>query len=519
LKIKRYNKIYSFLLAIFFISAGLFLFTHTTLAVEEGKSSLQQLADMMSDPIAAILGIILKLTGIFLAMAIALLDWTIDSTSLNAMLTAEAIRETWGLVRDILNMFIIMILLFSAFATVFQYSKYNYKSILMWLVIMTLLVNFSYPITLFVIDFSNSLMYTILQYTFKSAPSFSMITAAGGPFAEITKYIDYTSGRNDKSELLMMIIFIFILAMTILAIAIILLIRTIALAIIIVLSPIGFIGKIVNKDGGWWDHLFKYAMAGPLIAFTLLLSVKLMSASITATKTLNGTAMHIDGTGFIIPIVILWMGIAMAIKGIDGSGAVLGKAQGLAKALPKGAWKATGIPGGVKKGWENSRKSGKLFGKKIPLLKDGREDRETGIGGFIKDGTKGFAKAKEAKKQKEFNEKVKEEQENHNAIDTATLVNNTAGIKRTVTASNALEIAGQYRQLISDPVKKDEHDATLKLQVMSDTTHQTAMGAFTGTPELIAAQKEAYVKQQVAKEWGLLRTQFNAAQNMYKTAP
>jgi hypothetical protein len=448
LKIKRHNKIYPLLLVLLLVSAGFLLSTHIAFAAD---GTWGKLGAFLAHPFNGILAIILKFEGILLAIAIKLLDVMTDSGFVTTMLKDPAILTTWGLVRDLLNMFIIMILLFSAFATVFQYSKYNYKSILMWLVIMTLLVNFSYPITLFIIDFSNSLMYTTLQYTFKDSPSVSMMTTPGSPFAGITNYIKTVDGDSDISTMLMLMIFIFIVAITILAIGIILLIRTIALAILLILSPIGFIGKIVNKDGGWWDHLFKYAMAGPIIAFVLLLSMRLMSATFEVSSVTVATEkVEVSGTQFIIPIVILWMGIGMAIKGIDGAGAVMGKAQGLMKGAGK---KFSGYNKAKKNfdGYLAARKKRsdemdkKTWGSEFGNNRNDKQDKAAGLKGDKK------AKDRYNKRKGEKNkEDIKNASEAHEGTSTSQLYDDIHSMDiTTMDDKQKKESAGEIKQAIS----------------------------------------------------------------------
>lgn len=290
-----------------------------------------------TDPLDCLLSAILRIVGTLLNYAVDFFSWVADAERYSAVMENPSIYETWGLVRDLCNIGFILILLFSAFSTVFQYSKYSYKSILMWLVIMALLVNFSYPVTLFVIDLTNSLMYTILKVAFPNANAKEMLfTGENTGFTAIQDYINTANGDSNTTTMFFLIIFVFILALTILALGFILLIRLIALTIILIMSPIGFVGKIINKDGGWWDHLFKYAMAGPIIALVLLLCIKLMGAmTVSVSLDVGNNAISNAMISFTIPIVILWMGMAMAIKGIDGAGAIFGKAQGVAKAAGK----------------------------------------------------------------------------------------------------------------------------------------------------------------------------------------
>ncbi len=319
--------------------------------------------------ISGFLQYVLEFVGWILNLAILLFGWAIDADTLKTILTNNAIVSTWGIIRDLCNIGFILILLFSAFATVFQYSKYNYKSILMWLVIMALLVNFSFPITRFIIDITNSLMYTILGSELgEYAKDGGKIFTTGPAFGSLSAIV--TPPSTSITQLIASIIFVFILALTILALAVILIIRTMALAIIIIFSPIGFVGTIVGKDGGWWNHLFKYAVAGPIIALVLFISIKLMEATnATSLSKIDTITPVIAGmASFAIPIIVLWMGIAMAIKGIDGAGAVMGRARryggtfarNLGGLRPLASWgfNKTGIPDGMRQRWANFQKSG-----------------------------------------------------------------------------------------------------------------------------------------------------------------
>lgn len=284
---------------------------------------------------------ILQLVSWILNLAVLLFAWIIDPKTLMFIIDNDSVRDTWKIVRDICNIAFILILIFSAFATIFQVDKYNYKKILLWLIIMALLVNFSYPIARFIIDASNSLMYSVLNMEFsgyadKGGEIFTKTPAFGSLRAIVT------SESTGIAELVASIVFIFILALTILALSLILIIRTLALAIIVIFSPIGFVGTIIGKDGGWWGHLFKYAMAGPIIAFVLFISINLMESVKDIELTSAGKMYSPDNmpmvanmANFAIPIIILWFGMAMAVKGIEGAGTILGKAQGFAKWVGK----------------------------------------------------------------------------------------------------------------------------------------------------------------------------------------
>ncbi len=288
---------------------------------------------------------IMHFESILLKASANLFAYIVDAKAMTAIINNPIIYQTWKFVRDSLNFAFIMVLLFSAFATIFQVDKYNYKKILLTLVIMALLVNFSYPITRFIIDISNVLMYTLLNNLFagqNGAGIFTNITNLSG----VGEIIVPNQGDYDTWFLLVSVVFIFILMVTLLTIAVMLVIRAIALAILIIFSPLAFVGAILPKGAGkeitnygnqFWDNLFKYAFFGPIQIFMLSVAVQMLTAMKKAggkadvmifAKSLGDANLVSSLAFFCIPIVILWIGLGMAQKmGVAGASMVTGQAN------------------------------------------------------------------------------------------------------------------------------------------------------------------------------------------------
>ncbi|MEI6587743.1 MAG: hypothetical protein WCO05_02210 [Candidatus Moraniibacteriota bacterium] len=318
-------------------------------------------------------------------MAETIFKWIVNADNMKAVMDNDIVYGTWRTVRDVFNVAFIMVLLFSAFATIFQApSNFNYKKILLNLVIMALLVNFSYPIARFIIDASNMMMFGFLKNL-----------GGTNSFMKIIKdsHISgiFTATKPDLLYLLSAIVFTFIFAVTLLVIAVLLVIRTIALTIYIIFSPIAFIGPIVpgtaiaSAGSDWWKEFMKYCFSGPTMIFMLYIASRMFSA-ISSQQIQMGTIaltqvpgadvtpalsnLIRDASFFSLPIVILWLGIIQAQKsGIAGAGAVvamgtkaINKAGKWAAGAPAGAawWaaKKTGVPGGVQQKWAQFKKSG-----------------------------------------------------------------------------------------------------------------------------------------------------------------
>ncbi len=260
-------------------------------------------------------------------------DWVIRQESFDAIIRNNgSVYLAWVMVRDFLNLFFMLALLFSAFSTIFQVEKYHLKKIIILLVVMALLVNFSYPITLFVMDFSNSAMYFFIGLIQQSANASSVasVSALVAKMSEMGMLSKIIEGQADTVALLMTIIFQFILFVTLFAYAINLLIRILAFAILLIFSPAGFTLSFFPSTGNiassWWDNLIKYAVMGPLMIFFLLIA-NLIFGSVNASNS-NDATITSSVVIFTIPIVFLWVGLIASQKfGGEASASAMGIAK------------------------------------------------------------------------------------------------------------------------------------------------------------------------------------------------
>jgi hypothetical protein len=304
---------------------------------------------------------IFSVAGFLLQLSMTVFTWIIDADNIKLILngtgTTNPLYEVWQYVRDLLNMAFIMVLLFSAFCTIFQVEQYNYKKLLWKIVLMALLVNFSFPITRFIIDASNILMYSLINTDITT--SFAGIAKGNGAFRDLL-----TPEKFDNMQLIVASVMIFMLAITFLSVGILLLVRMIALAILIIFSPIAFVGSILpgasSYANDWWSNLFKYSFFGPIMILGVIITVKLMNGigdnlRAAAIKVSPGTEANLIGSVayMALPIVLLWMVMGMAQKmGIAGASAVMGAAQ---KTMKGAGMKFSGA-NFIKKGYGDYKK-------------------------------------------------------------------------------------------------------------------------------------------------------------------
>lgn len=356
---------------------------------------------------------ILNFVVVLLSIAGVIFDAIINPIVLNTIMDNNAIYRAWSLVRDFLNIVFIFVLLYSAFCTVFQVDKYHWSKVVPNLILMALLVNFSYPITRFIIDVANVIMYFFIN---QLSPTGTLANIADA--SEMEKII--TTPNPDVMFIIASIVFTFILAMTFIVLALLLLVRTVTLAILIIFSPIAFVGptlpgsELSGKASEWWKKLMDAAFFGPIMLFFVFISLQIIgemadiqnqfstlaegNTDISSLQRLIGSAAY-----FSIPVIILWMGMMVAKKSsLAGAGAIVGSvtkygksfAKNLGGVRPLASWgfKKTGIPGGMKQRFAQFKKSGWLGSERA-------EEREAQWAAGL--GVKGAQDKLNAKKVKE----------------------------------------------------------------------------------------------------------------------
>jgi hypothetical protein len=343
--------------------------------------------------INAILYVVFKFVMALVYIMAVIFDWAVSAENFKTVMNMSAIKTGWTIVRDFLNIFFILILLFSAFCTIFQVEKYHIKKILLTLVLMALLVNFSFPIARTIIDAGNIPMYYFLKVIGGDGGSISknLWNTTNGDGNQkgleaiilpgITKAKEIEGNTDQTFGLLAAISFSFMFMITLAVMAILLVIRILVLAILVMFSPVGFTAAIFPSFSkyadDWWEQLFKQSFFGAIMAFMLYVALLVMKEAQTGvSSTLEAMAKKgtsgnlfdsviIAGVTLVIPIILLWLGIIAAQKmGAAGAKEVGGQATKFAKWAGRLPWRgakwagktganATGVPGGIKQKYDN----------------------------------------------------------------------------------------------------------------------------------------------------------------------
>lgn len=329
-----------------------------------------------SGAVATVVGWILSpIIALFGKLVVLLLDILVSIAQYNDFIDSTAVTYGWVVVRDLCNMFFVLILLIIAFASILRIDSYNLKTWLPKLIIMAVLINFSKMICGVLIDFTQIVMLTFVN---------AVKDIAGGNLTEmlginkiLTASPDGEVGEITKSSivgsLILALIMVIIATVVILSMLVMLAMRIIMIWIYVVLSPLAYLlasfPQGTQYSQRWWSDFSKNLIIGPVVAFFLWLSFASLGSvegsqqikdqmikntnveqqdlggdsgesAVAATMTQAGSKENM--IVFIISIGMLLGGLMIAneIGGIAGK--AMGKAVGKMQSIGTGALKMTG---------------------------------------------------------------------------------------------------------------------------------------------------------------------------------
>lgn len=300
-----------------------------------------------------------------LALGTILLELALKPVFVDAFFNLSVVNEMWKFVRDFANIGFIFILLFSAFATIFQVAQYHIKKIFLSVLLAALFINLSFPIARFIIDATTVPMYFFINQTYSANSGSSQEGIVGASIAsskiEKTLWPDSLAATQVTHAIFSTIV-MFLFAVTILVLALQFFIRWVGLMVLLIFSPIGFIGGVFPGLGSfsskWWDKFISYCLFGPAAALMLLVAVKLMNgfaASQVISTTVTATGNSISGFSnapylaqaafYVLPIALLWMAMGVGSSfGIAGADAISSKGKSFAKGVGKRVWSSKANP-------------------------------------------------------------------------------------------------------------------------------------------------------------------------------
>lgn len=342
-------------------------------AMEISESVADALASFDIMVVAMLTGLV-KWLGIVFSWVVGFL---VEVAAYNSFLDATAVVTGWVIVRDVANMFFVLILLVISIATILRVEAYSYKKLLPKLLLMAVLINFSKTICGIIIDFAQVIMLTFVN-AFQAAAGANFFQALG--LDKLFSFENLAQGVTAEGQqwdlvgtALLALIVTLVATITVGVLMVVLVARIVVLWTLIVLSPLAYLlasfpqGQSYAKQ--WWDEFTKYVISGPILAFFIWLAL------IVAGGGNANTEVGVDFTGAAIPsamgdiadpnllsslvvgVTMLLVGLMFTQKlGIIGSGVAGAALSGLRSAGTKPfrmAW--SGAKGGVGLAWKGTK--------------------------------------------------------------------------------------------------------------------------------------------------------------------
>ena len=266
-------------MAVLLVSAALF---HPAVAAQSdtvGAFKSNSLGDFFTvDGWKKVLsGLMLDIASLFLRITLFFLTFIIEISAYNGYLDAPAVTVGWVMVRDITNMFFVVIMLLIAFGTILGIEQYEWKKLLIKFILAAIFVNFSRVICGVFIDISQVVMQTFVN---------GIAATAGGNLINIFNLDGITklAGNNPPETLqgglfsasVMAVTFAGMVMMTMGIFVFMLAARVIRLWVLIVLSPLAFVLSVIPLTqkfaSQWWSEFGDDLVTGPVLLFFIWLS-------------------------------------------------------------------------------------------------------------------------------------------------------------------------------------------------------------------------------------------------------
>lgn len=334
------------------------------------------LADLGTWVLQNIISILQDLIAFLLSMVLFFITGLVSVAKYSNFVNAYPVTIGWVLVRDVVNMFFIVVLLVIAFSTIIGYEPFRYEKYLPKLLLMAVLVNFSKTLVGALIDFSQVLTITFVNgFQAAAAGNFinmfklnGIVNLKGAPISpQSVADSQLDSNLNLFYSCLLGVLMLVITASVVGILFIYMVVRIIGLWILLIFSPIAFFalalpdkiqGSLTVFTKEWWGRLTALISGGPIVAFFLWLALATAqggNGTFSQVVTQNESAadqanVHVGiadaGTpeqlgGFAVAIIMLLMGLQQALsstKAVSDQAVPLAKAVGgLALGAAKGA--------------------------------------------------------------------------------------------------------------------------------------------------------------------------------------
>jgi hypothetical protein len=306
----------------------------------------------------------------------------------NSFISETGVVKGWEALRNLSNMFFIVILLIIAFATILKIQSYGYKRLLKKLIMVAILINFSRLIVGVLIDFSQIVMLSFISpivIIFQS----NVVTALGLGYIMDSDGTGSGGVLNNQIAAYFLGAIMLLIAMIVFLVFIVMLVmRIVTLWVLTVVSPIMFLASAFPKTDryftDWSEELMKNLFSGPTLAFFLWLTFFIVGKGTVSTTIIPAGTIVDKGTvvadgepisksaepsnvvNYIVAISMLILGLKMAQQSGAAGASFAGNMAGKLKSMPGKAWEKTGLQ---QAGTDIAKKWGKVAAAPLAVTK------------------------------------------------------------------------------------------------------------------------------------------------------
>ncbi len=248
---------------------------------------------------SAIAATILQFASLFTTVTGYLLNGVVYHTVVNVSKNygnLTAILTTWQALRDIANMCFIFVLLYAAIQTILG-QKGNNQRLIVNVIVVAALLNFSLFFTRVVIDMGNALALTFYDAINPGVAATGFELGQAGISNAFMKHLNLSSLYNISNTVggsgiimtgIMGTIMLLVASFCFLAVAILFIIRYIVLILVMVFSPIAMIAYVLPSGTGvgayqkqWMDALLGQTFFAPIYFLLTWVSLRVMGGFMT----------------------------------------------------------------------------------------------------------------------------------------------------------------------------------------------------------------------------------------------
>ena len=344
---------------------------------------------------------------------IAMTLWAIEPATFGGFVTNKGVTDVGKIIRDFINLFLILGLVFIGIATILGIKKYSWQQTLWKLIVVALLVNFSVIISGMILDVSYFFTYNFLNLakanndisvaiksgfnassTIDSLANYCLfseecagVTVSGGggsagafangPITSASTSVAVKSGwglswGNFFITVIGMILIGLFALIALIAIFVTMILRACIIIALLCLSPIAFAAWIFPDTEKywkmWWEQFIKWCTFPVIFSLMLYMGITVMNGLFSTIG--SGDAAKLGMIAFGIRMVLFSMflvaGLIFSIQG-GGAAAQFVMKQGSKLGLAAGAFMGTRIKEKIVES-PIYKKAGQTL-TKVPLLK------------------------------------------------------------------------------------------------------------------------------------------------------